>query len=488
MSKQAEKPTGLWKRFFVLIPLVAVLALCCAFYISSVKGTYTVVGIESFSEEEFDRSAITFSNKGVVEVTSVARGRYGAPIITIQAHADGETNVSFGEGNHVDAWHVQVIDGGIREGRINFPGWRSILISVCILLAALVILFASVLLKLWRISWYGYEMVACGGGFLYFAFQLLLFVLFYARNSLRDFTDLAVELTAGADYFAYVSLPMMAILALLVSASNVSLIRHEGLRPVNLLGIGVSIVWMLANAIWFTSGSIIYDMLSSMEVVLLVDSIVASTISFGECLLLSTIVCASFAAHHTPSHGGDYLIILGCGIRPDGTPSPLLAGRVDKAYGFDQARIAHGDAPTTFVPSGGQGPDEVMSEAQSMCTYLVGKGVDRQRIILEDRSTTTRENMAYSRNVIEEHAGKDVHELSVVFSTTNYHVFRGYVCAHQAGMTVEGMGSKTRSYFWPNAFLREFIGLLFNQWRTILQTGLIIIVFYALAEYVLTFA
>lgn len=122
-----------------------------------------------------------------------------------------------------------------------------------------------------------------------------------------------------------------------------------------------------------------------------------------------------------------------------------------------------------------------------MGTYLEGKGVEPDRIVLEGKSNTTRENMAFSREVIEKHAGKDASELKVGFCTTNYHVFRGYVCAHQAGMAVEGMGSKTRAYFWPNAFLREFIGLLASQWKMILQTYLFISIIYAFAEYALMF-
>ena len=93
--------------------------------------------------------------------------------------------------------------------------------------------------------------------------------------------------------------------------------------------------------------------------------------------------------------------------------------------------------------------------------------------------------MAFARGVIERHAGCDVGELKVGFSTTNYHVFRGYVCAHRAGMAVEGLGAKTKAYFWPNAFLREFAGLLVAQWRGILQTFVLLAAVYVFAEYVL---
>lgn len=148
-------------------------------------------------------------------------------------------------------------------------------------------------------------------------------------------------------------------------------------------------------------------------------------------------------------------------------------------------RVAAGDAPATFVPSGGQGPDEVMSEAQSMANYLQEvRGIGPERIACEGRSTTTRENMAFSREVIEGHAGRDANELAVGFSTTNYHVFRGYVSAHQAGMAVEGMGSKTKYYFWPNAFLREFAGLLAHRWQALFQVYAIVAAVYLLATFV----
>ena len=116
------------------------------------------------------------------------------------------------------------------------------------------------------------------------------------------------------------------------------------------------------------------------------------------------------------------------------------------------------------------------------------RGVAPERIALEDASTTTRENMEYSRKVCERHSQRDASELSIGFSTTNYHVFRGYVCAHQAGMAAEGMGSPTKYYFWPNAFLREFIGLLANKWLAILQLYLVVLAIHGLAGHLLTLA
>ena len=109
-----------------------------------------------------------------------------------------------------------------------------------------------------------------------------------------------------------------------------------------------------------------------------------------------------------------------------------------------------------FVTSGGQGADEVISESASMKRYLLQQGVPEERIIEEDRSTDTYENMKFSKEKIwaVNPNGK------IAFSTTNYHVFRGGLYARRVKMRAVGMGSDTKWYFWPNASVREFVGLL----------------------------
>lgn len=109
-----------------------------------------------------------------------------------------------------------------------------------------------------------------------------------------------------------------------------------------------------------------------------------------------------------------------------------------------------------FVPSGGQGRNETMAEAEAMKRYLLSKGIPEERILPEDRSTSTSENMRFSRALIEQ---RDPNA-RIAFSTTNYHVFRSGIIAGQAHFHPEGMGSRTKWYFWPNAFIREFIGMV----------------------------
>ena len=483
---QASPTKGVWWRFLVLVPLTIALVLICRSYIQSVGSAYEAFGKIPSDGRIAAIEDVVIDRDGIVEIADIGIMDAGNVRVVFHAVADGKAEVTVRTSDTVDHWSLRVENGTIVEGGVNFSGWESIHVSLCVFLAVLTVLFASVFVRLVRRSWYGYVMVSCGGGFLFSLCQFMLFLAFLALGSLRNFSDLAFEITTMADYFVYLSFIPMGLLALLVSLSNISLIRHEGLRPMNLLGIAASVVWAAANFFLFGASGLVYQMLNSVEVAQLVDSLIAVGISFGECLLLSTIFFAWLASRHVPGHGTDYAIILGCGLRPDGTPCALLAGRVDRALAFDRDRTAAGDAPAVFVPSGGQGPDEIVSEAESMRDYLMSKGVEAERIVLEDRSTSTRQNMAFSREVIEDHSGCDASESQVVFSTTNYHVFRGYVCAHQAGMAVEGVGSKTRAYFWPNAFLREFAGLLVAQWKSILQVYVILAIIYGVAEYTLT--
>ncbi len=98
-----------------------------------------------------------------------------------------------------------------------------------------------------------------------------------------------------------------------------------------------------------------------------------------------------------------------------------------------------------------------------MARYLLERGVDEDCIIREDRSTSTLENMEFSKALIEERVGEDAlasGEAKVAFSTTNYHVFRSGIWARRVSLRAQGMGARTKWYFWPNAAVREFAGLL----------------------------
>lgn len=255
------------------------------------------------------------------------------------------------------------------------------------------------------------------------------------------------------------STPFVLLYSLSMTVSNISLICHEGFRVANALGIIISAVMTLGVfvCIIVPFRFIIIDRNSH-----IVYSIICALYVFSEVLLLGTKICALKAAKHKPEYDKDYIIILGCGIRKDGTLLPLLKGRVDKAIEFYNEQLQATGKKAVFVPSGGQGSDEIISEGEAMQRYLLEQGIPKEQIMPETKSTNTFENMKFSKELIADSDAK------VAFSTTNYHVFRSGIFASQAGLNAEGMGSKTKWYFWPNAFIREFIGLILSQKQKII--------------------
>ena len=263
----------------------------------------------------------------------------------------------------------------------------------------------------------------------------------------------------SAKTYMLLSTPFMVLFSCALCVSNVALIRHEGLRFVNVLGIllsfclvgGIAFLWV---ADYYASGSVYQVMAHDLLV-----NLFAAVYLYVECMVIGSMVANAIVARHEPPKDRNYVIILGCGIRADGTPTPLLAGRCDRALEFDRSQQAAGGPALTFVTSGGKGSDEVVSESESMRRYLVEHGVEPGRIVMEDQSTNTRENMRFSKERIAEHAAPGTTP-KVAFSTTNYHVFRSGLFARRVKMRAQGMGARTKWWFWPNAAVREFVGIL----------------------------
>ncbi|RZT02796.1 YdcF family protein [Cuneatibacter caecimuris] len=170
---------------------------------------------------------------------------------------------------------------------------------------------------------------------------------------------------------------------------------------------------------------------------------------FMETLLLHNIF--------RPRKRADYIIVLGGGLK-NGKVTPLLAARVDAALKFAWKQSKTGRKPPLLIMSGGQGEDEPLSEAEAMKEYAMEQGYDESRILLEDQSGNTAENMKFSREIMEEHSeGKPYR---CVYATSSYHLLRAGIYARRAGMLMGGIGGKTAFYYLPNAVLREYIAYL----------------------------
>ncbi|NLW52239.1 MAG: YdcF family protein [Tissierellia bacterium] len=171
----------------------------------------------------------------------------------------------------------------------------------------------------------------------------------------------------------------------------------------------------------------------------------------------------------------DFIIIHGSGLIDGYKVPPLLAARIDKAIEAYQLREIQ-DAK--IIASGGQGSDEKVSEAKAITDYLLDKGIDRDSIIIEDKSTTTYENLKFSKEVAE----KIKENPNFLFISNNYHVFRTTIYARRLNMNGNGVGAKTAGYYIPSAFIREYIAILFRLKKVIIGIVVAFIIFLILTN------
>jgi len=179
---------------------------------------------------------------------------------------------------------------------------------------------------------------------------------------------------------------------------------------------------------------------------------------FTICLILGLLAAAVTecfiikASFGTPHKQCQYMVVLGAKVRVTG-PSASLWDRIYGAYDYLEA---HPDV--TAIVSGGQGSDEPMSEAQSMYDELVNLGIDPERIWIEDKATSTWENLNFALDLIEEKTGQRPETLGVVSS--EYHLFRASLFAKECGVDFVGIPARTsRVSQMVNHFMREIAGV-----------------------------
>lgn len=157
------------------------------------------------------------------------------------------------------------------------------------------------------------------------------------------------------------------------------------------------------------------------------------------------------AATAKPSENAT-VVVLGC--RAYGSrPSIMLASRLDAAYEY---LTKHPDA--ICIVSGGQGPDESMPEAECMYLYLTEKGIAPERIYQENRSTSTRENLLFSQEIIEA-VGLNP-EIAIV--TNEYHEYRAGMVADALEMEHSAVPARTPLWLFPTYYIRELYGIIYE--------------------------
>ena len=456
------------KKATIQIAVLAVILLAvCAGSRLAMHNTYMAsypVHNLNLSPEELRIEAET---PGIVE-HGTPRMEEGWIRIPIQPGKPGEAFIDLvdDEGNDVGMMQFHVSRFGTVYDRMTggFTG-DSIALAA---FTAFCLTAAAIMFRAYRgakgSAFYAYGTIHAAGFSLFAALTGLTMLVVTLRHVARprDFSMLyAYSAISGASwrFMMLTALPVLAF-AIAMAVSNVALVRHEGFSPKNVLGVGIALSLVVGEALAFYlytrdfSGS---EWESRVRDTLC--NVFATGFAWFECMLVGAIVCGLKAARHVPEPNADYILILGCRFRRDGTLTPLLRGRVDRAIAFWQRQREATGREAVIMPSGGQGADEPIAEAEAMRRYLVEQGIPEEKIVLEDRSRNTFQNMAFSKALIE----REARGARVVYATTNYHVFRSGVWANLAGLPAEGVGSQTKWWYWPNAFMRECVGLMMNR-------------------------
>lgn len=151
--------------------------------------------------------------------------------------------------------------------------------------------------------------------------------------------------------------------------------------------------------------------------------------------------------------GADYVIVLGSGLQHGDQLSKLLQSRIDVAIQAATTQHQHTHQWPVLIMSGGQGPDETVSEASAMAAYALGQGYPQTAIRREEKSTSTFENFQYALDEI--HEGKPV----IDFVTNNFHVFRAAIIAASLKLPSLGIGAPTGSNYYVRGLIREYAAL-----------------------------
>lgn len=314
-----------------------------------------------------------------------------------------------------------------------------------------------------------------------FAFALFFWFLFYLsfrkdRSRYRNCYLLFMAIMSGFPFLLvvaeensivvilavmWVTLIGLMITPVFLIYNGIVTIRREGRHLSQLLSLGLGLIILLGEFAFLGSviGSMIYynvpvaDYNRSAPVV--VVTVFYISIIYVSMSFLIFMFYVLFLQVIPRNRNFDYVIIHGSGLIDGDRVSKLLSDRLDKAIDiYDKSKVH-----PKLIPSGGKGDDETIAEAEAMQKYLISRGVSEEDIIVENKSTTTLENLQFSKALIEQLGGSR----NVALVTSNYHVYRALRYCRKLEFKCTGIGSRVAFYYWPSALIREYIAIHFEK-------------------------
>ena len=456
------------KKLKILMLTIFLIIISTLFIIIN-GNTYTIKCNDLNGIENTDKFDIEIANENIIKCID-KNIENGVLKIKIASKSEGNTYIIIknDEANLDKMFSIYVHKFGIitfNEYMGDCNGSIIIPISIIILLSYILFILITSYKHNIKVNMYQYKNISYLGMIVFISFAIISQIF-----TLSNYYGVVNTINSLLNLFSFttVLLPIVFIVSILVILSNISLIRKEGFNYRNILGIVLGVFLCFFTLLPELMYRILYSVTwidihnqngISLYIYNLVDTIIYISITYIECILIGTIIMGIKSAKYIPKFDKNAILILGCQIKKDGTLTNLLKGRVDRAIEFAKMQKEKTNKDIIFVPSGGKGDDEIISEAQAMKNYLLEQGINDKNILVEDKSKNTYENIKFSNNLIKE----KIKDAKIAFSTTNYHVLRAGSLASEQNLKYEGIGAKTKSYFWINAFIREFIATLFNE-------------------------
>lgn len=163
--------------------------------------------------------------------------------------------------------------------------------------------------------------------------------------------------------------------------------------------------------------------------------------------------CLMVAAAGKKPAENSTLVVLGCRVYGE-RASLSMVERLEAAFEYLQE-----NEQAVCILSGGKGSGENITEAECMYRYLVNKGIEPERLYKEEASTSTRENLKFSLELIKEQG----FSMDIAIATSEYHQYRAGLIAKELGIKSTAVSGKTAWWLFPTYYIRELYGILY-QW------------------------